>query len=211
MVAAIVALAAAWGAAGALADGDPASDVLISQNVFVPLELNIDRQTELLGALLADSAKAGFPIRVALIDAPDDLGTVTALWRNPTGYSKYLGTELSLAFTGQVAVVMPDGIGVWPGRFAPTRAEAVVASQLPAPGSGTALVTAAIAAVERLAAAEGHPLSTTGIRVVAPAAASGSGQAAELLALGLGGVLILLAWGASLRARPLHRGRRAPA
>jgi hypothetical protein len=211
LVGAIVALACAWGAAGARADGDPASDVLISENVFVPIELNIDRQTELLAALLSDSARAGFPIRVALIAAPDDLGTVTSLWRNPRAYSQYLGTELSLAYHGQVAVVMPNGIYVWPGSVAPTHAEEVAASELPAPGSGPALVTGAVDAVESLAAAQGHPLATTGIRIVPPVAATGSSQPEQALALGIGAALILVAWGASLRARPWRFGRGAAA
>jgi hypothetical protein len=204
----IVALAAGFGAPGALADGDPASDVLVTENVFVPLELSITRQTELLSALLSASASR-FPIRVALIAAPDDLGTATALWRNPVGYSRYLGTELSLAFTGQVVVVMPNGIGVWPGRVAPTGAEQRVASELPAPGGGRALVAAAIAAVQRLAAADGHPLALDGIRVTAPAAAASSSDATEWLVIGGGALLIALSWSASLRARPLQLWRRA--
>jgi len=193
----IVALAAAFGVPGALADGDPASDVLVTENVFVPLELSITRQTELLSALLNSSAPAGFPVRVALIAAPDDLGTATALWRNPVGYSRYLGTELSLAFTGQVVVVMPNGIGVWPGRVAPTGAEQRVASELPAPGGGRALV------------ADGHPLALDGIRVTAPAAAASSSDATEWLVIGGGALLIALSWSASLRARPLQLWRRA--
>ena len=205
----IVALAAAFGVPGALADGDPASDVLVTENVFVPLELSITRQTELLSALLNSSAPAGFPVRVALIAAPDDLGTATALWRNPVGYSRYLGTELSLAFTGQVVVVMPNGIGVWPGRVAPTGAEQRVASELPAPGGGRALVAAAIAAVQRLAAAAGRPLALDGIRVTAPAAAASSSDATEWLVIGGGALLIALSWSASLRARPLQLWRRA--
>ena len=205
----IVALAAAFGVPGALADGDPASDVLVTENVFVPLELSITRQTELLSALLNSSAPAGFPVRVALIAAPDDLGTATALWRNPVGYSRYLGTELSLAFTGQVVVVMPNGIGVWPGRVAPTGAEQRVASELPAPGGGRALVAAAIAAGQRLAAADGHPLALDGIRVTAPAAAASSSDATEWLVIGGGALLIALSWSASLRARPLQLWRRA--
>ncbi len=210
-ISAIVALAVAWGAAGAMADGDPASDVLVTQNVFVPYELSITRQTETLNALLAESARSGFPIRVALIAAPTDLGTVTSLWRDPVGYSRYLGTELSLAFHGQVAVVMPDGIGVWPGGVAPTRSEEAVAGRLRAPGGGAGLVTGAIAAVQRLAAAQGHPLSLAGVHVEAPVAPSGSSHLIEWLVFGIGAVLIAVCWGLSFRARPLDLRRRAAA
>jgi hypothetical protein len=206
-VAAIVALAAGWGAAGARADGDPASDVLVTQTLFVPLELSITRETETLGALLAQARDEGFPVRVALIAAPDDLGTVTPLWRNPVGYSRYLGTELSLAFPGQVVVVMPDGIGVWPGTVAPTAAERLVAARLPAPGSRAALVAAAIDAVERLAAAHGHPLAAGDLHVSAPAAVAGGGHALEWIVFASGALLIAVCWAFSLHARPLGRRR----
>lgn len=209
-VALIVALAVAWSPSGARADGDPASDVLVFRSVFLPKELSYGRRYELLTDLLAESKRAGFPIRVALIDSPADLGTVTSLWLKPKAYSAYLQFELSLAFRGQVAVVMPDGIYINPGEVAPTAAEERVASELPAPGSGNALLTGAITAVQRLAAAEGHPLPVAGIRV--PSTPSGgSGGAAEWLALVLGALLIALAWAASLRARPLTGRRRATA
>jgi hypothetical protein len=203
----IVALASGWHAPLALADGDPASDVLVSQSVFVPFELTINRQANELQALLASADRAGFPIRVALIDSPQDLGTVTALWRQPLEYARYLGTELSLSFAGQVAVVMPNGIGVYPGTIAPTAAERAVATRLPAPGGGTALVGAALDAVRRLAAAEGHPLPAS-LRISARPAPAGR-KSDAWLALVLGAVLVALAWGASLRARPLQSRRRA--
>jgi hypothetical protein len=209
---AIVALFAMARVTPARADGDPASDVLVTENVFVPIELSISRQTNELQSLLAAAARAGFPIRVALIDSPKDLGTVTSLWRNPVAYSHYLGTELSLAFPhGQVAVVMPNGIGVYAGGLAPTAAERAVAAQLPAPGSGAALVTGAIGAVERLATAEGHPLSPAAAGRSTRPPAPGGAATETWLALGLGALLIALAWAASLRARPLQLRRRAPA
>lgn len=211
VISAIVALAGLFGAGAAYGDGDPASDVLVSQSMFVPIELSINRQTEQLQALLAEAARAGFKVRVAMIDSPRDLGTVTSLWRQPKLYSGYLGTELSLSFTGQVVVVMPNGIGVYPGRVAPTPSERTVAAELPAPGPGEGLVTGAIAAVERLAAAQGDPLATAGIRAPAGAPASGGAPTSTWLALGLGALLIALAWAASLRARPLGLGRRATA
>ena len=106
---------------------------------------------------------------------------------------------------------MPNGIGVYPGRVAPTPSERTVAAELPAPGPGEGLVTGAIAAVERLAAAQGDPLATAGIRAPAGAPASGGAPTSTWLALGLGALLIALAWAASLRARPLGLGRRATA
>jgi len=63
--------------------------------------------------------------------------------------------------------------------------------------------------VQRLAAADGHPLALDGIRVTAPAAAASSSDATEWLVIGGGALLIALSWSASLRARPLQLWRRA--
>ena len=42
---------------------------------------------------------------------------MTALWRNPRGYARFLGIELSLAYKGRLLVVMPNGFGFnWPGH-----------------------------------------------------------------------------------------------
>ncbi len=64
--------------AGALADGDPASDVLLGQNVFYPYKtpsVPASLMKSLNGATAA-AAKAHFPIKVALISGPLDLGVV---------------------------------------------------------------------------------------------------------------------------------------
>src|ERR1700689_5301736 len=96
-------LLAVW-ALGALspaarADGDPGSDVLVYQNLFVAADANISipQQVE-LGNLLSSADKAGFPVRVAIISQPADLGAITALWQKPAAYVNFLGTELSLAY-----------------------------------------------------------------------------------------------------------------
>ena len=55
----------------ALADGDPASDTLISQQVFLPLTVpySLDKAGELT-KILDDSKKKGFPLKVAVIARP---------------------------------------------------------------------------------------------------------------------------------------------
>jgi cytochrome oxidase Cu insertion factor (SCO1/SenC/PrrC family) len=140
-------------APAARADGDPGSDVLVYQNLFAAADANISipQQVE-LGNLLTSADKAGFPIRVAIIAQPDDLGAITALWRKPTAYANFLGTELSLTYAQRLLIVMPNGFGFnWPIG----------------PG-GSGLATAAESAVRALAQA-------SGIRLAAPAsAASGS-------------------------------------
>jgi hypothetical protein len=206
---AIVALVALLGAPGALADGDPASDVLLVRPLFQPLDVQIPPtvQSHLLGALAA-AAHDGFPIRVALVGSAGDLGTVTSLWRRPGPYAEYLDYELSLDYSGQVLVVMPDGFGLWsPGHY--TAGERSAFATLRPPGSTGALASAALQAVRSLAAGAGHPLAGAPVATLTPAGTAGSSDApAEWIAFLIGLALVGLAWGASLRARPLAPRRR---
>ena len=144
-------------APAARADGDPGSDVLVYQNLFVASDSNISiaQQVE-LGDLLTSAARSGFTIRVAIIATPSDLGAITQLWQKPTGYASFLGIELSLAYSQRLLVVMPDGFGFnWDGHSA-TAAYQVLGKVAIKPG-GSGLATSAQTAVRALAAAsEGH-------------------------------------------------------
>lgn len=145
----------------ARADGDPASDVLLGQNVFYPYLPPVSGRLQArLNAETGAAAHAHFPIRVALIAGPTDLGVVPELFGKPHVYANFLGQELRLLLGPRdlLLVVMPDGYGV---RGLPPAAQAL-ARTLPKPtGSRTNdLAQAAIAAVGRLAAASGHPIGT---------------------------------------------------
>ncbi len=107
-------LAAATRASTALADGDPASDVLAQEPIFLPQDAGIPpRQQAQLAALTQAAARSGYPIRVALVASSADLGSVTELWRQPQSYAKFLGQELSLVYRGPLLVVMPNGVGFY--------------------------------------------------------------------------------------------------
>src|ERR1700754_327341 len=101
----VAALAMGAMAGTAIGDGDPGSDVLVYQDLFVAGDagMSIGQQSQ-LGALLQGAAKAGFPIRVAIISGPSDLGAITALWHKPQAYAKFLGYELSLAYKQRLLV-----------------------------------------------------------------------------------------------------------
>ena len=79
-------------AAGALAsiaraDGDPGSDVLVYQPLFLGADAGVSvKQQVQLGGMLQAASRAGFPVRVAIISSRYDLGAITALWlsRAPT-------------------------------------------------------------------------------------------------------------------------------
>ena len=72
-------IVAAFAAQSARADGDPASDYLLVQRVFVPYEAaTAAKQKRDLTAAVTAANKAGFKIRVAVIESAYDLGSVTA-------------------------------------------------------------------------------------------------------------------------------------
>jgi hypothetical protein len=144
----------------ARANGDPASDYLLAQNVFLPFTTKIDQnEVKRLDTLLRESQKAHFRIRVALILSPSDLGTAFSLFRKPQKYAAFLGLELSFVYRDRLLVVMPNGYGYALNADPDPKASAVL-EKLPAPGAdATKEVKAAIVAVQRLAAAAGHRLA----------------------------------------------------
>jgi len=187
--------------AAARADGDPASDVLASQPLFLSQDAGVPPRGQAeLAALLAAAQRRGYRLRAAVIASASDLGSVTELWRQPATYARFLGQELSLVAPGPLLVVMPNGYGV--DDVTPAAARAVDA--LTAPGSR--LGPATLSAVQRLAAAAGHPLP-------APVLTAGGGVSSAAtvpwLVFALGGAAIAAAWAASLRARPPQLGLRA--
>ena len=153
-VAALVAVALAAGQVSiARADGDPASDYLLANQVFVTSTSGSlsPSQRQLLKLVKAANA-AGFQIRVAVIPGPLELGSVTALWRKPRTYASFLGEELSLAYHQRLLVVMPNGFGFnWPGH--PSESAYRLLSGVSIKGGPDGLSLAAAAAVRRLAAA----------------------------------------------------------
>ena len=144
----------------ARANGDPASDYLLVQNAFLPFTTKIDQnEVKRLDGLLREAPKAGYRIRVAVILSPSDLGTAFSLFRKPQKYAAFLGLELSFVYRGRLLVVMPNGYGFALNGDPDPKASAVL-KKLPAPGANaTKEVQAAIVAVQRLAASEGHRLA----------------------------------------------------
>jgi len=139
---------------GASADGDPASDVLLSNAVFASPNIPVAYVTQLADTLREAKAR-GYQARVAIITSTYDLGAVTALWRQPERYARFLGQELFFVYKGRLLVVMPNGYG-FSRDGKPVPAEQAVVDGLPPPGSSdTALASAATNAVTRLAAHAG--------------------------------------------------------
>jgi hypothetical protein len=191
-------------AGSARADGDPASDVLAGQQLFLPQDAGIPAtQQAQLGALLSAAQRDGVQLRVALIASRTDLGSITELWRQPQSYARFLAQELSLLYRGPLLVVMPNGYGV--SRLAsPLGAGRSALAGVGAPGPNLAAAT--ITAIQRLAAASGHNLPLPA--ATAPSA-PGSSSTVSWIVFALGAVVIVMAWTASLRARPLRADAQA--
>ena len=178
---ATVILVGAVGACGpgfALADGDPASDVLLGQNVYYPYSPPVPQAVQrTLNAETAAAKKAGLPIKVALIATAVDLGVIPELFGQPQSYAKFLDKEISFQHVQPLLVVMPAGYGI---QGVSAKAAAAV-KNLPPPNDKTsvALAQAAITAVAKVAAADGHPIK--GVAGVASGSSSGGSSKAPLL------------------------------
>ena len=110
----LAALALALGAPAALADGDPASDVLISERVFFPYEVKLPKEdTEALQDTIRSATDQGVRVRVALIAHDFDLGSAGLLFEKPQAYAKFLAEELGNFNRDWLLVVMPNGYGIY--------------------------------------------------------------------------------------------------
>ena len=142
--------AVAFGVAPARADGDPASDILLVDNVF--LTYSVDVSPEAKTALQQEVArlnKHGFRVKVAVIADPADLGAVPSLFGKPQLYAKFLGTEISFQYTNRLLVVMPNGFGFWRQRKSVVREKKVLARVKVAQG-GDGLAHSAVNALKAL-------------------------------------------------------------
>jgi hypothetical protein len=160
--AALVAVAAAallgLAVPAARADGDPASDYLITYQVFYPYYSNTPKASlAALKATVADANKHGFRIRVAVITSPYDLGSLSALWEKPQPYCRFLSLEISFAYEGRLLVVSPRGYG-YVDRTKPVPAKVKLVQTIPIQKGTDGLVRTADAAVRRLATDAGYRL-----------------------------------------------------
>src|SRR3984957_7407259 len=160
MILVVAVLLFGWHPPAARADGDPASDYLLTQQVFFTSQETSESppQRQLL-ALVRAAGRARFPIRGAIISSEYDLGSITALWRKPGLYARFLGIELSDTRNQRLLVVMPNGFGFdWPGHSGAAAAYRLLA-QVPIGSGAGGLAIAAQAAVRRLAGAAGVRLA----------------------------------------------------
>jgi hypothetical protein len=188
--------------ASARANGDPASDVLPFQQVFLPFEAPISKSAgDDLRKTVGSANDKGYKIRVAIIAFTGDLGTAVALWRHPQDYAKFLGREIAFAYTGRLLIVMPSGFGFYDqGR--PVAREQQALSKV-SPGAAPTELTESAAEAVRVVAA------SAGVNVPKP---SGSSATHDRLILGaaVAALLLVLVLPASLVRRRSRGGGRSP-
>jgi hypothetical protein len=145
------------------ADGDPASDVLISDTVFVGYQAPSAATTTKLRRTVAAARKAGQPVRVAVIQSPQDLGALGNLWGHPREYARLLAQELgnpveqgAAGRREELIVVMPAGYGT---SGVPASVERDLRNvEIGDTSDPDALGAAAGYGVQELAKATGHPV-----------------------------------------------------
>lgn len=196
-------------AATARADGDPASDVLLTEDVFVPYAPNAPSHG-LAGALRQAALRArakGLPVKVALISGRRDLGAYGQLAGRPQFYAKLLTAELAATVARgvqdepRVLVVMPVGLGS-------TNFEGpadLLAHIVPGPGAkGDALARVAISALVRLTTAAGKPIAAPSLpQAVKDGTGSGGGTSVLTLVI-FGGPVLLVVLAAVFLNRRRH-------
>ena len=197
----ILALAAIC-SSSAHADADPASDVLLAQNAFYPYQLPNDPPLEAATNKVLDSAaRAGLPLKVAVIGSRLDLGAVPNLFGHPQQYAQFLDKEISNNNKPPLLVVMPAGFGV----VAAGSPNALTGLKVDTQHGPYGLVRTAIFAVVALVHSTGRTIATPSIPSSSPA---GGGPPTILLFALPVTLLVLGAFVLRRRERSRHRQSR---
>jgi hypothetical protein len=214
LVLVLAAALAATAAGTARADADPASDVLLTQNVFLSFQSPYgSAEGRALDGLAKEGKRQGFPMRVAVITQIADLGGIGGLYGQAQRYADFLGRELTFVYRGTLVVAMngkPGGFGVHGPGATPAARRTLARMKLPrTPLTAAELARLAAVAMQRVAAASGHDLPLpSGATTTAKKKTS-----TRLLDVFLIAALALtaLGGGAALLARWLRGGSRASA
>jgi hypothetical protein len=192
----------------ALADGDPASDVLLFQDAYLPYFPPPSKpEAQTLSRLLGQVRRDGYPMKVALIQSNGDLGAYPDLLGRPDDYAKLLESELAIRVKKpHLLIVMADG-GLAGRNLGPDAERILDGIEIDTAAESDGLVRAALRAVAEIASANGHETAVPEIKAnELPKAPDGPSHtalyvlSAVIAALGL--ALIALSF--------VIRGRRTP-
>jgi hypothetical protein len=134
-------------------DGDPASDVLVTSDVFYPSPLpSLGPESRLSRAVRTVLAKHNL-VKVAVIESVSDLGSVQSLFGQPQDYAKFLSLELRNVYSGALLVVMPQGLGYYNPHGPSAPAMTTLGDIVVGDPSANGLTSTAAVAVDALDAA----------------------------------------------------------
>jgi hypothetical protein len=192
----------------AVANIDPASDVLLQQDTFVTYDPVCNQLKAALKASTKEVRASGYPVKVAVIAASSDLGGAPEYFDHPSAYAKFLGSELATVsshanrkVTGlHLLVVMPAGLAFFGGT--PEANDVTSRISTPEHFDANALTRVAIKAVPQIATAAGHP--TPPVKI-----ASGCSHSTNALVLFVVPIALLVVAGLAIRFA--QRDRKAPA
>ena len=197
-----LAATASCGVPGALANGDPPSDVLLTSDVYPPAEPAAPALVQDLRNAARRAKDAGYPAKVAVVQSQVDLGNLVQAFGRPQQYADYLVSDLRNhpervrgEFT--LLVVMPAGAGIAGKAFVQGERTAARTIDVRSGATSGELVRAATATLEKMAAEGGHPIGGAG-------ESGGGGSGAGVIIGVLGGLLALTAV-AVLAARARRR------
>jgi hypothetical protein len=199
---------------GALANGDPASHVLPSREVFVPFDPSLcSAAGRRLDALTEATRKAGYPIKVAVIPTGEDLGTLFRLFGRPQEYARVLASELPRKHFGRyrLLVLMPGRAGLYNATPKESQALRRIVRRSQSDGADSsreALTRWAIDIVSKLSRTAGHRVASPKPKPACPdielGSPSSSSESGPWGAIGIGAVLVAmlaLAWFLGARGR----------
>lgn len=183
-----------------VADGDPASDVLLASPTFFPYEppVAMALQTRLDRAL-ARLDKQRLNLKVAIVESPIDLGAIPNLFGRPQMYADFLEQEIAYSQPQPLLVVMPAGFGL--SHAGPRRA--LDGLKVDAAHKSNGLTRSAILAVQRIARAVGRPVGAQ--KLPATKGSSGSGTSPPIT---FGAPALLVILGALIANRLRRRSGR---
>jgi hypothetical protein len=179
----------------AQADGDPASDVLLLQDSYLPYAPKVPKPVaDALNATLKKARASGYALKVAIIATKNDLGAVPQYFGRPQPYATFLEREIAFNQPKALLTVMPSGYGT--AVAGPKAKSALAGLKPPADPGGDALGRAAIEATVRLAKAAGHPVPAP--KLSKASSSGGGGGTSPAIVFGV--PVLLLALGGALAA-----------
>ena len=146
----------------ALANGDPASYVLVTKDVYTPTDPAPPDLVRQLKEAAARAQRSGYPTKVAVVRGKLDLGNVPQALRAPQQYADYLVSDLhgpsAVKEDFALLVVTPAGAGIAGKDFNSGERQAARTIHVSNGSSSGELVRAATVTLERMAAAGGRSI-----------------------------------------------------